>query len=350
MVLGLMCLVVFYFAFGRGLFSSGATTVAVKASPTPKSASSRNADSQDPKMPSQAEQELGNQTTLIDYRPDSFRVPDPGRNIFAFYEPPKPCPTCPTPTPKPIITPTPVPVPTPDIQIALLNPQSLYAGSKGIRLEITGDHFTPETRIYFSQQEMPSTFVNAQRMTADIPGVLLTTDGQRQVIAQTTDGKLYSNPVMLDVQPAPKPQSQYIGMIARKRNNNDTAYFLETGKQIPYGARLNDIVEGRFRLLSISEKEVVLEDVSLSFRHKLKLFTPPPGFVVSPTQSRPGFPTSESYVPFSPPAPSSGNTRIPGIPDNIPRYIPPQSNSNRPPANTKKDVDDDDDDNRSIDH
>lgn len=344
MVLGFMCLVVFYFAFLRGMFGGSPTTVSVKPSPTPRPASSRGSDPQDLKIPSQSEQDFTYMTQPIVYRRGDFYAPDPGRNIFAFYEPPVPTPYVPTPYVAPQ-TPTPTPAPTPPIQIAFLTPQSVYAGSKGFRLEIAGDHFTPDTRIYFSQQELPTTYISEQRMTADLPGVLITSDGQRQVLAQTSDGKLYSNPVMLDVQPAPKPQVKYIGMIKRTRSNNDTAYFTVTGRELPIGARLNDIVEGRFRLLSISAQETILEDTTLGFRHRLPLTTPPPVPAGSTPTGRPaGFPSRESYVPFNPPAPQpTGNTRIPGIPDNIPRYVPPGSNSNRP-VNTKKDVDDDDED------
>ncbi|MEO7674638.1 MAG: IPT/TIG domain-containing protein [Pyrinomonadaceae bacterium] len=347
MVLGFMCLVVFYFAFLRGMFAGSTTTITVKPSPTPKPATTQNIKPGDFKLPSEQDQRFGYETTEIRYVPGNFYAPDPGRNIFAFYEPPAPCrENCPTPTPRP---PAPVPpatpAPTPPIQIAFLNPQSVYAGSKGFRLEIAGDNFTPETRIYFSQQELPTTFVSAQRITADLPGVLITSDGQRQVLAQTIDGKLYSNPVMLDVQPAPRPQVKYIGMIARKRSNNDTAYFSVAGKELPIGARLNDIVEGRFRLLSISHQETILEDTTLGFRHKLPLTTPPPVPVGAPGTGVPaGFPTRESYVPFTQPGTlPSTNSRIPGIPDNIPRYIPPGSNTNARPSNTKQNSDDDDD-------
>jgi hypothetical protein len=346
MVLGLMCLVVFYFAFGRGLFGGSSTTSKVVASPSPKTTSARSSDNnRDNQMPSQGDQDFTYQTQPIVYSAGNFYAPDPGRNIFAFYEPPVPTPYVPTPFVAPKTPEPPPPTPYP-VQIAFINPQSVYAGSKGFRLELAGDLFTPDMGVYFGQQLLPTTFVNAQRMTADIPGVLIAGDGAKQVIVQTADGKLYSNQVMLEVQPAPKPQSQYIGMIARTRSNNDTAYFKEAGKEIPIGARLNDIIEGRFRLLSISEKETLLEDINLGFKHRVPLFTPPAGTATSTSvPGRPGFPTRESretYVPYNPPPPASTNSRIPGIPDNIPRYVPP-SNSNRMPANTKKDVDDDED-------
>lgn len=233
--------------------------------------------------------------------------------------------------------------------IAFVTPGSVYAGSNTFRLEVSGDRFTPDARIYFSQNEIETSFVNEQKLVANIPASFITSEGPRQVIVQTTDGTKHSNQVMLDVQPPPKPTFQYIGMIARKRSNNDTAYFLETGKPTPMSARLNDVVTGRFRVVSISEAETILEDVSLGFRHKLPLFRPPPGTATNNTYPGPirprGFGGGDSYVPFNPPV-TNTNSAIPGIPDNIPRYVPPtnqQPRRARPPSNSKQDVDDDDD-------
>jgi len=347
-VLGVLCLFVFYFAFGRSLFSSSAT-VSVKVSPTPKptTTTSSKADPDKFRLPSEDEQNLIETSTPISYNQASFYAPDPGRNIFAFYEPPAPTPYSPTPIPiTPIPTP-PIPPPTPEpkMLIAFVTPQSVYAGSKGFRLEINGDRFIPDARIYFSQNEVPTTFISGQKLVADIPESFIAGEGPQQIIVQTPDGKIYSNQVMLEIQAAPKPQFQYIGMIARKRSNNDTAYFLETGKPTPMSARLNDIVTGRFRLVSISAAETILEDVNLGFRYKLPLFQPPPGTAVSsPPPVRGGFQSGDNYIPFNPTI-QNGNMntqRIPGIPDNIPRYVPPTNKARQP--SDKKDVDEDDDD------
>ncbi len=185
-------------------------------------------------------------------------------------------------------------------------------------------------------------------MTADIPNVLIRNEGQRRLMAQTADGTKYSNQISFDIQPAPKPQFTYIGMIARKRSNNDTAYFQETGKPMPTSARLNDVVGGRFRVVSISEPEAIVEDVSLGFRHPLKIKPaaaptgatgPQPGLPGRgfPERTRPGFPASGAPMPVSP-------SRVPGIPDNIPRYSAPGSNSNRNVNRPNRDDDDDDND------
>ncbi len=352
-VLGALALFALYFAFGG--IGGGSTKITATVSSTPKPMAAPKANSDDLKLPSQSEQDFSYVTTAIDYRPGGFWAPGPGRNIFAFYEPPAPTPYSPTPFIAPPLK-TPEPTPVPPMLISFVAPQSVYAGSKGFRLEVSGDKFTEDTRIYFSQNELPTTFINPQKLVADIPAGFISGEGPRQVIVQTPDGKFYSNQIMLNVQAPPKPEFQYIGMIARKRSNNDTAYFLEKGKPTPMGKRLNDIVDGRFRLLSISAEETILEDVNLGFRHRLPLFRPAPGTDTSSAPERPrgfpgagGFPAADSYVPFNPTIQTNSNmmmnsnSSIPGIPDNIPRYVPPTPQ--RQPSDKKMDDDDDDGDN-----
>jgi hypothetical protein len=221
-----------------------------------------------------------------------------------------------------------------------MSPQTVYAGSKSFRLEINGDRFLPEARIYFSQSELPTTFISPQKLIADIPANFIAQEGSRQIIIQTPDGKKYSNLAMFQVQAPPRPDMQYIGMIGRKRYNNDTAYFLDKGKTTdPYGARLNDVLGGRFRLVSIAPAETIFEDVSLGFRHRIALTTtpasgssfgpPPPTAPGRGVLTAPGF---QQYIPNQVP---TGD--IPGIPSNIPRYNPQDKKAE---PNEKKDSDD----------
>lgn len=339
-VLGILALAALYYAFGRGMFGGSPTPAAV-ANPSPSPARPTR-----PAERASAANETGRnfywQTVPIDYRPGTFGAPDPGRNIFAFYEPCRGA-GCPTPTPTPVVVITPTPLPPPPIVVAFITPQSVYAGSRGFRLEVSGDKIPSDARIYFSQSEMPTRYVNPQRLVADIPANLIAVEGPRQIIVQTPDGKLYSNPVMLNVQAPPKPQVQYVGMIARRHANNDTAFFREQGKPTEFGARLNDVVGGRFRVVSISSERVVLEDVNLGFRHPLELFRPPPGTLTSVQPSGRG-PTGRPQG-FDQGFPTNTGGSIPGIPDNIPRYVPP-ANRARPtpqPNQQQKDEDDNDD-------
>ncbi len=346
-LLGVVALIALYIAFGSSFFGSS-TTAKVTVSPTPKPSITPQPNTGDIVMPSQTEQDLVYQSTPVNYVPGQSYAPDAGRNIFAFYEPPPPCrgPDCATPVPPPVIIKEPTPAPTPPVQLAYVLPQSVYAGSKGFRFEANGDKFTPDMRIFLNQVEMPTIFVNSQKLVTDLPSNFIAQETQIQVIVQTPDGKLYSNPAMLMVQAPPRPVLQYIGMIGRKHYNNDTAYFTETDKDKPFGARLNDIVGNRFRLIDISSTEVIFQDVELGFKHKIPLTrtstttgttTGPPtrGFPTPPMVPNPGFPTSNPQV-IQP-----GNCP-PGIPcNNVPIIMQP--NPRRTPVEKKEDVDDDGD-------
>ena len=342
-VLGILALAALWFAFGPR-FGGSSTSVSVSVSPTPRRASSSRSELGPVTMPSKSEQDLGYMVPVV-YRPGFFDAPGPGRNIFAFYEPPPPCPGCPTPTPPPTPPPTPIVTPELPFEIRGVSPQSVYAGSKSFRIDVSGDRFTPDAQIYFNNRALQTTFINSQRLAANVPAELIANQGQGGLMVRTPDGKGYSLSVFLVVQPPPKPNFQYVGMIARRYGNNDTAYLQESGKQTPTGFRLNDVVNGRFKLVDISSEKVVVEDTSLGFRHSVDLYRPAPG---TTTTSRPGgFPTNPGGIPGFPTNPRIQPGGIPGIPGNIPRYVPPNRNSNSNVRRTDEDDDDDGDtDNR----
>jgi len=345
-VLGAMALLVVVYNV-MNLYPSRKTSVTVTASPTPTVSPRQNLETV--AMPSREEELLEYTTTPIFYRPGSFYAPDAGRNIFAFYEPPPPTPYIAPPivfTPE-TPPPTPMPTPMPEFLVGYVTPQTVYAGSKTFRMEVNGDKFTPDSAIYINGSQLPTTFVSPQKLVADVPSNMIAGAGAIQIMVRTPDGGLYSNPVMLEVQAPPRPQFQYIGMIARKRFNNDTAYFQEKGKDTPIGARLNDVVGGRFRIASISASEVILDDVNLGFRHKLALYRPPPGQSASSSGNLNSDNPSEGiYSPYNPGTFVQPQGEIPGIPSNIPRYVPPQPQppKPRPEKTVSKDDDDDDDD------
>ena len=341
-LLGLLALVSLWFAFGPSI--GGSTKVTVSVSPTPSRANSNSRRDLEPvKMPSREEQLFGYESTPVSYTPGMFGAPEPGRNIFAFHEPPPPCPECPTPlppTPKPVIV---TPTPAFPFEMRGVSPQSVYAGSKSFRIEVSGERFTPNAKVYFNNVELPTSFVNDQRLAANVPANLIAGEGSAQIKVQTPDGTKYSLPGSIVVQPPPRPNFTYIGMIARKRYNNDTAYFMEQGKQTPTAVRLNDVVSGRFRLINLDAERAVLEDVNLGFKHEVKLdrTVQTAGNVPTGPGGRP-LPAPGGFQPYNP----GGQLNPPGgIPPGIPIYTPPQrsrpANAN---TNVKRDADDDDDD------
>lgn len=334
-VLGVLAVLALTYTFSGLFFPSRKNNVTVNVSPTPTPAI-RNA-SQNPNLPSQQDMDFAYTTTPVVYNPGNFNAPDAGRNIFAFVEPGKPTPYSPTPTPPPTPFPTPPPTPEPHFFVAYATPQSVYAGSKGFPLQISGDRFTPDAVILFNGSQLPTTYLSPQSLSTQISDGLIAFPGTRNITVIAPDGK-FSNMITLNVQEPPTPQFKYIGMIARKLSNNDMAYFEESGKEKPFGARLNDVVANRFRLRSISAEEVIFEDVSLGFRHKLALTRPS----VEQSASSSGFPTPRGggTIPvYNPPVTVQQPTPcIPGIPCNIREYNP----TPRPtPPDSDLDVDDD---------
>jgi hypothetical protein len=337
-VLGALALLALAYTFGGSLFSSK-TSVKVSVSPSASpSVSPKKVDApQISSLPNEEQINFDYVTTAV----PAINVPpapEPGRNIFAFYEPPPPTPYSPTPIPEtPIKTPTPTPVP-PQL-ISYISPQGVYAGAKGFLLEINGDKFTADTRILFNGSEIPTTYVSPQRLTSNIPSNFIANEGARTIMVRTPNGKLYSNQIIMNVQAPPTPQFQYIGAKLAARANNNTAYFQEQGKDKPFSARLNDLVAGRFRLISISSVEVVFEDANLGFRHRLPLYRPSPGQNTS-TRNEPTNPNVNPNYPTYP----VYNTEIPGIPSNIPRYNPNNSNTSPLQQRQQQKVQDDNDD------
>lgn len=345
-VLGVMALLAILYNI-VGLYPSRKTVVTVSsASPTPTAAPGTNREIVE--LPNQEEMNFDYTTTPVVYSPGDSYAPDAGRNIFAFYEPPAPTPyVAPIPvvkTPTPI--PPPKPEPTPQLFIAFVSPQSVFAGTKTFRMEVNGDKFTPDSVILFNGNQLPTTFVSPQQLYADVPSNFIGSEGGAIVTVATPDGRLSSNTFAFNIQAQPRPQFQYIGMVGRQRGNNDTAYFQEPGKQTPTGARLNDVVSGRFRITSISPTEVLFEDVTLGFRHRLALYRPAAGQQQqggnAPNQNNPNNGVFNQYNQVNPTYNVPPDGAYPaGIPTNIPRYVPPPPQ----PRPTPGDDDDDDGDN-----
>jgi hypothetical protein len=194
-------------------------------------------------------------------------VPEAGRNIFAFYVPP----VKPTPDPNatPVLVPTPTPVP-PNVILASISPVNVYAHTGDFTLDVTGDKFTPETRIFIGGAELPTRFVSPQQLSTKVPAQLISFEGGREVQVRSRDGQLFSNTGTLNVMPAPVPNYSYIGVLTR-RGSNDTAIMKEKNGKELLNVQRGDVLGGRFRVTSISIQEVTLTDTSLNIKHKLPL-------------------------------------------------------------------------------
>src|SRR5215207_4381528 len=162
-------------------FDSGTPTV---ARPTPQRTAQQNA----PRTNGTVSPEVKSLEayTEVRYEPASYNAPEAKRNIFAFYEPPV----------KPVAapsTPTPTPEPPPPVLLASVSPSNVYARTADFKLEVAGDKFTPDQRIFVDGREFPTGYQNPQQLSTTIAASLIANPGARQVAVRTPDNSLYSN-------------------------------------------------------------------------------------------------------------------------------------------------------------
>lgn len=205
-----------------------------------------------------------NELREVVYHPPAS-APEAGRNIFVYYEPP----------PKPVqvpVTPTPTPTPTPPVLLASLSPASVFARTADFTLEVTGDKITSQLRVVIDNTEIPTRYVGPQQLSATVPAALIASPGTRQVMLRSSDGKVYSNTATMSVNAAPTPNYSYIGIIGTPRYI-DTAILQDKSNKDTLNVQRGDLLAGRFRVTSISEKEVVLIDANLKIKHTLAMTT-----------------------------------------------------------------------------
>ena len=264
-VLGLVALLFLWWTFFGFGSSANKVTTSPARQPTPP-AGSRGSTTQTPTQPPGNTSELNlDELRQVIYRPPAS-APEAGRNIFVYYEP--------TPTPvKAVVTPTPTPTPTPPVLLAGISPPNVYAKTADFTLEITGDKFTSQLRVVIDNtNELPTRYIGPQQLSARVPAALIANPGGRQVMLRSADGKLYSNASTLSVAEAPKPNYSYIGIIGTP-HHIDTAILQDKGNKETLNIQRGDLLGGRFRVTSISEKEVVLIDSNLKIKHTLAMTT-----------------------------------------------------------------------------
>jgi hypothetical protein len=255
--LGLLALILLWWAF-FGFGSSTPTTprVVVQATPRPTPVAGQPPGAALPVDPVDELQPLNYPVSIP-------AVAEARRNIFVYYEAPKPVAPPPTPTPPP---------PPPPVLLANVSPSNVYARTGDFTLEIAGDKFTPQLRVFIDSTELPTRYRGPQQLSATVPASLIASPGGRQVSLRSPDGALYSNPASLNVAAPPTPNYSYIGIIGDRRHI-DTAILQDKNNRELLNVQRGDLLGGRFRVTSISEKELVAVDTTLKIKHTIQFST-----------------------------------------------------------------------------
>jgi hypothetical protein len=247
-------------------FGSSSTSVAPRPTVPPTTVGTKSTTTT-PAPPTGADGGVTNTEDLgpipVVYPPGS--APEPGRNIFVYYERP-------TPTPVASIIPTPTPTPVPPVLLASLSPGNVYAKTGDFTLELSGDKFTSQLRVVIDNNELPTRYINPQQLSAKVPASVIAGPGVRQVMVRAADAKVYSNTLSISVAAPPTPNYSYIGIIGTPRYI-DTAILQDKGSKETLNVQRGDLLGGRFRVTSISQKEVVVIDSTLKVKHTLAMTT-----------------------------------------------------------------------------
>ena len=202
--------------------------------------------------------------TEINFSRSAYSAPEARRNIFAYYVPPAP-------PPKTVDTATPTPAPPPPVLLASVSPANVYARTGDFKLEVTGDKFTPAMRIFVDGRELPTSYKSPQQLSATVSASLIANPGARNVVVRTPDSQLFSNPLAINVAAAPTPNYTYIGIIGRPNRVDDIALVQERNNRNIMNVLRGDVLSGRFRVTSISDKELVLVDTTLKIKHTIAM-------------------------------------------------------------------------------
>ena|ERR1041385_2971819 len=256
-VLGVAALIVLWWAF----FGFGGSTPTTR--PQPSASPQRAQTTQRPAGPAVSEEvQDASRWAAVSYPPTSYSAPDAKRNIFAYYEPPvqvKPA----------AATPIPSPSPPPPILLASVNPSNVYARTTDFKLDVAGDKFTPAVRIFVDGRELPTAYKSPQELSTTIPASFITNPGTRTISVRTPDNTLFSNEASINVAAPPTPNFTYIGIISPENRIADIALVQDRNNKDMLNVYKGDVIGGRFRVTSISDKELVLVDTTLKIKHTI---------------------------------------------------------------------------------
>ena len=260
-VLGLVAIIVLWWTFIG--FDSGPST---PARPAASSSPQRTAQQATPQRPVSVSPEVKNAQAFSEliFDPISYNAPEAKRNIFAYYEPPPPVVVTATPPPAP-------PTPPPPVLLASVSPANVYARTADFNLEVAGDKFTPGMRIFVDGRELPTSYKNPQQVSTTVPASFITAPGARNVMVRTPDNSLYSNTATINVAAPPTPNYSYIGIISPENRVADTALVQDKNNKSVVSVFKGDVLSGRFRVTSISDKELVLTDTTLKIKHTIAM-------------------------------------------------------------------------------
>jgi hypothetical protein len=126
-------------------------------------------------------------------------------------------------------------------------------------------------KIFVDGRELPTSYKSPQEVSATVPASFIAAPGARSVVVRTPDNSLFSNAATINVAAPPTPNYSYIGIISPENRLADVALVQDKNNKNVLNVNKGDVLSGRFRVTSISEKELVLTDTTLKIKHTIAM-------------------------------------------------------------------------------
>ena len=216
-----------------------------------------------------AEQEAQVQALLSDLTPLNLRIvsngggksdPGPRQNIFAYYvEPPKPAPP---------------PPPPPPIQLTVVQPASLVAGTpRAVTVLVSGNKIPADAQIFFNGGLRPTKRVSETQLSTEVSAQDYSSPQQWNIdVKSKSNPAENSNSLMLVVQALPEPAFIYKGRLGalNQPQTNFAVFELNSTKEMKR-AKVGDTVMGVWRVDSISADSVEVTNTQYEIKKRLPL-------------------------------------------------------------------------------
>jgi hypothetical protein len=196
---------------------------------------------------------------------NSQDVKAPERNIFSYYVPP--------PTPPPTPEPPPQPTAPPPLIVSSASPPSVYAQTGDFQLQVSGDKFVSGVNVKFNGNPLPTRFINAQQLSASVPGHLISSEGSYSITVEGGNGKLYSNAITVSVMAPPKPPYSFVGLIGDPRYNDIAILKKQDGSLV--SVKRGETI-GEWKVTNITDRAIELTNVNLRVKQSIPYTAPGP--------------------------------------------------------------------------
>mgnify|MGYP003694411911 CR=1 FL=1 len=139
---------------------------------------------------------------------------------------------------------------------------------------MSGDKFTPAVHIFIDGRELPTRFINAQQLFTTVPMSLITNPGCASGRSPNARSNALLEPVSAQHNASASAELQLRRTHRQKPRYNDTAVLSGQEQQGDFlNVQRGDPVGTRFKVVSISERDVKLIDITLKIMSTIPFST-----------------------------------------------------------------------------